>query len=299
MSSYFIEKTGDALHPDRFAPLPITPLMPTFGARIDGIDLTGDLSDEVRALLRQAWLTYGVIIFTGQQSLSSDQHLAAARIFGEPDFGSRMTEKLTPQVDLITTDAARPPLTNLFHSDNTTLEQPSFGTMIQIKECPPVGGNTSWVSTTKAYRCLSDSMKCYLEGMTAVHYWDNRGHREPAYLMNWDDETYFKKISENPQRRWPVVIEHPVSGEKSIYVNETYTTYIEGVHRYESEAMLGFLYSWLRIPEFYVSHHWSPNDVAVWDNFAVQHYALADYTEFRVNQRVTFVDPSHQLAAAR
>jgi hypothetical protein len=123
--------------------------------------------------------------------------------------------------------------------------------------------------------------------------------REPAYLMNWDDETYFKKITDNPQRRWPVVIEHPVSGEKSIYVNETYTTYIEGVHRYESEAMLGFLYSWLRIPEFYVSHHWSPNDVAVWDNFAVQHYALADYTEFRVNQRVTFVDPSHQLAAGR
>src|SRR4029450_4745512 len=172
MSSYFIEKTGDALHPDRFAPLPITPLMPTFGARIDGIDLTGDLSDEVRALLRQAWLTYGVIIFTGQKSVSSDKHLAAARIFGEPDFGSRMTEKLTPQVDLITTDAARPPLTNLFHSDNTTLEQPSCGTMIQIKKCPPAGGNTSWVSTTKAYRCLSDSMKCYLEGMTAVHYWD-------------------------------------------------------------------------------------------------------------------------------
>jgi len=296
VGTHFIEKVTDDLRPERFAPLQVTQLMPTFGARIAGVDLTAELSDEVRVLLRGAWLAYGVIVLTGQPKLTADQHMEAARIFGEPDFGSRLVEKLTPQVDLITTDAARPPVTNLWHSDNTTLEIPSLGTMIQIQDCPPVGGNTAWASTSKAYRCLSESMKRYLDGMMAVHYWDGRGRKEPVYLnSDWDAQTYFKKVSENPPRRWPVVIAHPITGEKALYVNETYTTYIEGLHRYESEAILNFLYSWIRMPEFCVSHNWAPNDVAVWDNFSVQHYGLADYTEYRVNQRVTFVQADTEV----
>jgi taurine dioxygenase len=290
MSSYFIEKPDPALDPERFAPLEVRQLMPHFGARIEGVDLTADLSDDLRALLRAAWLAYGVVIFTGQKTLGPDEHLAAASIFGTPDLGSRLVEKLTSQVDLITTDEARPPVTNLWHSDNTTLEAPSLGTMIQIQECPPVGGNTSWASTKKAYRCLSDHMKGYLEGLIAVHYWDGRGHRQPVYLNTmWDEAAYFKKVSENPPRRHPVVSEHPITREKALYVNETYTTYIEDLHRYESEAILNFLYSWIRMPEFYVTHNWAPNDVAVWDNFAMQHYGVADYTQHRTNQRVTFV----------
>ena len=148
-------------------------------------------------------------------------------------------EKLGPQVDVITTDGARPPVTNLWHSDNTTLEQPSLGTFIQIQECPPVGGNTSWANTAKAYRCLSPSMKQYVDGMTAVHYWDGRGYKEPAYLQaNWDHEKYSELVKNNPPRHWPIVSIHPITGEKALYVNETYTTYIEGVHRYESDAIL-------------------------------------------------------------
>jgi taurine dioxygenase len=291
MSSYFIEKAGDHVDPRQFAPLEVHQLMPTFGARIEGVDLTADLSDEMRALLRRAWLVYGVVVFAAQPKLSVDDHLHVASIFGTPDYGSRLVEKLTSQVDVITTDEARPPVTNLWHSDNTTLEVPSLGTMIQIQEGPPVGGNTSWASTTKAYRCLSDNMKRYLDGLTAVHYWDGRGHKAPAYLnANWDIETYAKKVAGNPPRKWPVVSTHPITGEKAIYVNETYTTYIEGVHNYESRAILDFLFSWIRLPEFYATHQWSRNDVAVWDNFSVQHYGVADYTQHRVNQRVTFVD---------
>ncbi|MBA4025332.1 MAG: taurine catabolism dioxygenase TauD [Gordonia sp.] len=290
MSNHFIEKIDDALHPECFAPLTVTQLMPTFGAKIEGIDLTSDLSDEVRAQLKRAWLTYGVVVFTGQNAFTSEQHLDVAGIFGTPDLGSPFVEKLTAQVDRITTDAARPPVTNLWHSDNTALENPSLGTLVQIQECPTVGGNTGWSSTAKAYRCLSEHMKAYLEDLTAVHYWDGHGHREPGYLSEWNEEKYVKRVIAHQPRHWPIVRVHPLTGEKSLYVNELYTTYIEGLHRYESDAILQFLYSWIRMPEFYLTHNWAPNDVVVWDNFSMQHYGLADYTDFRVNQRVTFVD---------
>src|SRR6478752_6852164 len=82
MSTNFIEKIDDDLLPERFAPLTVTQLMPNFGARISGVDLTADLSDDLRALLRQAWLTYGVVIFTDQQKLSGEQHLEIVTIFG-------------------------------------------------------------------------------------------------------------------------------------------------------------------------------------------------------------------------
>ena len=110
-----------------------------------------------------------------------------------------------------------------------------------------------------------------------------------VWYWNWDHEKYSELVKNNPSRRWPIVSIHPITGEKALYVNETYTTYIEGVHRYESDAILHFLYSWIRMPEFYTTHNWARNDIAVWDNFQVQHYGLADYTEFRVNQRVTFL----------
>ena len=285
----FAEEVPALLEPSRFLPLKVTPLMPTFGAEIEDIDLTAPLSDEVRTLLRNAWTAFGVVIFPGQPKLSIDQHLAVASIFGEPDTGSPFVEKATSQVDVITTDGNRPPVTNLWHSDNTTLAEPSIGTMIQIQDGPQVGGNTSWASTVKAYRCLSEPMKRYLDGVTAVHYWNARGHKEPTYLSQARDEAYHLDLLKNiPPRSWPIVRAHPVTGEKALYVNETYTTYIEGVHVYESKAILDFLYSWIRIPEFYVTHHWKANDVAVWDNFQVQHYGLADYKTHRVNQRVTF-----------
>lgn len=288
MSSHFIKAVADNLNPELYLPLKVTPLMPNFGAVIEDIDLTADLSADTRAKLREAWLRFGVVFFRKQPKLSADQQLAVASIFGTPDLGSPHVEKLTSQVDVITTDERRPPVTNLWHSDNTTLPTPSLGTLIQIQKCPPVGGNTSWACTRKAYDCMSDRMKGYLEGLIAVHHWDGRGYKEAVYLNKPLDEKYFNLVKKYPPREHPIVIEHPVTGEKSLYVNETYTTFIPGLHRYEGQAILEFLYSWIRMPEFYLTHHWQENDVAVWDNYTMQHYALADYQAERINQRVTF-----------
>lgn len=289
LGTQFIEATDPKLDASRYLPLQLTPVMPNFGARVTGIDLSRPQPEEVKARLREAWLNFGVLFFTGQtRAFTPDEQLRVAGIFGEPDTGSPMVEKATSQVDLITIDEKRPPLTNLWHSDNTTLPVPSLGTLIQIQVCPPVGGNTAWACTRKAYNCLSEGMKAYLADKEAVHYWDTRGTSDPVYLQNFDDAAYLERIRAYPPKSNPVVLTHPLTGEKSLYVNETYTRFIRGLHKYESRAILEFLYSWIRMPEFYTSHHWQENDVAVWDNFSMQHYAIADFTAKRVNQRVTF-----------
>lgn len=288
MTVFFINPVTESLRPKNFQPLHITPLMPNFGARIEGVDLTADLDETVKSKLREAWLRYGVIFFSKQKAFTPDQQLDVARIFGAPDRGSHMVEKAQPGVDVITIDEKRPPLTNLWHSDNTTEAMPSMGTMVQIQTCPEIGGNTAWSCARKAYTCLSEPMKIYLQDKVAVHYWDTRGQGDSNYLQSLADDRYLDKVRRYPPVEHPVIATHPITGEKSIFVNETNTRFMRHVHKYEGHAILQFLYSWIRMPEFCLFHHWEENDVAVWDNYSMQHYALADYTETRVNQRVTF-----------
>ncbi len=70
-------------------------------------------------------------------------------------------------------------------------------------------------------------------------------------------------------------------------VNANWTVSIDGLAWEESRALLRFLLDHVRSPEFQVRLHWNVGDVAFWDNRAVQHYAVADYTERRVMQRIT------------
>ena len=292
MSSEFIKPMNPLLAPERYAPLRLVPLMPHFGARIEGLDLTKDQPEEIKRTLREAFLRFGVLFFPNQKPVSPEQQIQLASIFGDPDPGSPFIPKIADGVDILITDRENPPYANLWHSDNTGLPHSSFGTLIQIQECPPVGGNTSWSSTRMSYSCLSDEMKTYLEKLQAYHYWDNRGQndRSPDGLRFDNDffETYFKRLKEMPPQIHPVVRRHPITGEPAIYVNETFTKAILGRHIYESKSTLEFLFAWNHIPEFHLVHHWQKNDIAVWDNFSMQHYALGDYTAYRVNQRVEF-----------
>lgn len=295
MSSEFIKTIDDTLSPDRFKPLCITPLMPGFAARVDNIDVSRPLSEDIKLKLREALLRFGVLFFENQEKLSTDAQIAFASVFGTPDDGSPFIAKIAKHVDILITDKQRPPYANLWHADNTGVPHSSFGTLIQIQECPPIGGNTAWSSARKAYECLSNEMKAYLDQLVAIHYWDNRGktnsHDDAKEEADFDK--YFDRIKTLYPQKHPVIMRHPITGSRSIFVNEVYTKYIKDRHAYEGDAILEFLFKWNKIPEFHVVHHWQKNDVAVWDNFSMQHYALADYEAFRVNQRVEFaIDPA-------
>ena len=60
----------------------ITPQSPTIGAEISGVDLSTDLPDDTIAAIRQALLDWKVVFFRDQE-VTTEQHLAFARAFGE------------------------------------------------------------------------------------------------------------------------------------------------------------------------------------------------------------------------
>ena len=273
------------------------PRMPNFAAWIEDVDLTRPLSDAVQAELRQALWDFEVIFFR-PQTITPQQHVALAKVFGPISAGSYFERKPgAPELEMIVSDKDRPPGIDNWHTDISWKPQPPLGTAIQITVTPPAGGNTCWMSTSKAYDWLSPGMQKYLQGLTAVHTWEVSGFREA--LGQRGDDALIAAIKAFKPVVHPVVRTNPDSGRKCIFVNADFTRNIQGVDRHEARGILNFLLEWMKKPEFMVHHQWEAGGIAVWDNRSTQHYALADYwPHHRVNQRATFDVPGTAAPAA-
>lgn len=155
----------------RYQHIEPVPRMPNFAAWIEGVDLTKPLSPAVQAELRQALFDFELIFFR-PQVISTQQHVALARVFGPLSSGSYFERKPgAPEVELIVSDREHPPAIDNWHTDISWKPNPPLGTAIQITPTPPAGGNTCWSSTSKAYDWLSPGMKTYIDGLSAVHSW--------------------------------------------------------------------------------------------------------------------------------
>ncbi|MDH3451190.1 MAG: TauD/TfdA family dioxygenase [Gammaproteobacteria bacterium] len=86
----------------------------------------------------------------------------------------------------------------------------------------------------------------------------------------------------------PVVIHHPDSGRRTLYVNPEYTVAIEGVPAQESSELLWALYAHTAQPQHTCRFTRTRRAVAVWDNRATWHRSMNDYDgELRLMHRVT------------
>ncbi len=85
-----------------------------------------------------------------------------------------------------------------------------------------------------------------------------------------------------------MVITHPESGRKALYVNPGFTLGFEGWTDDESRPLLDYLYRHAVKPEFTCRFHWQKGSLAFWDNRATWHYAANDYQgEHRLMHRIT------------
>ncbi|MGE0386809.1 MAG: TauD/TfdA dioxygenase family protein [Gammaproteobacteria bacterium] len=271
--------------------LRVSRYMPHFGAWIEGVDLAAPFDAETGAELRRAMLEHGVVFLRNQGRLTAQRHAELSHVIGNgPSAGNAYVAKHSehPGVELLVAEPDRRTGADRWHSDITWRATPPLATLIQLQELPPVGGDTIWASATMAWDWMSDALKRCIDGLTAVHalqlpYITPAQHADTEYL-----EAYLQRMRTTPPVEHPVVMRHPITGRKSLFVNETFTRAILGLNPIESDGLLRLLFNWLKRPEFLLRHKWEPDGIALWDNYAVQHYAVDDYgAARRVNQRVT------------
>jgi taurine dioxygenase len=266
----------------------LAPLSPTIGAEVDGIDLTGTLSEETLEGLKQAILDWKVLFFR-DQDITTEQHLAFARRFGDLEVHPFAPEKPGyPEVLAITHDRDSRGRENSWHSDVTWREFPSLGSILRCLECPPVGGDTLFADMYAAYEGLSADMKARIEGRTAMH---DFAHFRAAMRKQGRTEAEIEAVNRAyPMMEHPVARTHPETGRKALYVNRPFTQHIVGMDKVESDALLEHLYAQAAIPEYQCRFRWQPNSIAFWDNRSSQHYAASDYwPAVRRMERVTII----------
>ena len=258
-------------------------LTAALGAEVGGVDLGRPLAPETAAELRRALVEHGVIFFR-DQDLSPQQFWAFLENFGRPEIqeGLPMEGAGPEQVqtaDLLPTKHT----TAVWHADTTFLARPPVATALRALQLPPFGGDTCWSSMYAAYDTLSEPLRDMLDGLTAVHSIQPILGRMAEYA-----DVFANTVGKAnaPEQVHPVVLRHPETGRKALYVSEGWTTRVVELSPAESATLLALLFEHVKRPDLTLRWKWSPNDMAFWDNRAVQHYAVPDYSSERVMQRI-------------
>lgn len=251
------------------------------GAVIDGVDLCKPLSADAVTYIHQALLENGVVFFHGQP-LSNEQMKVFVSNFGKPipePFAKAEDMPEVSQSDLSRTKRS----TSVWHSDTTFVSEPPGMTALRAVQLPEVGGDTCWSCMYSAYEALSKPLRQMLDGLTAMH--------SMTPVLGRMGDTGLARAAANQRAHGneyvhPVISVHPVSGRKALFVNEGWVTRIVELTPAESAHILSLLFEHVKSPEFFMRWRWQTNDVALWDNRAVQHFAVPDYNTARVMQRV-------------
>ena len=171
---------------------------------------------------------------------------------------------------------------NYWHADDTYMARPGIGSVLRIAEVPSVGGDTVFSDMAVAYDNLDEELKAEIADLRAVHDCAPYAAVTPHYARHLDEIT-----ARYPPVEHPVVRTHPETGRPTLFVNAMWTTRVVGLDPEQSDALLLHLAAQATVPEYQCRIHWTPDMVLFWDNRAVQHYAVSDYTEPRLMIRST------------
>jgi taurine dioxygenase len=254
------------------------------GARIEGVFLAGGLDSAVAAAINDALLEHKVIFFRGQHHLDDDGHLRFAETLGTP------TSDPDPHVSVL--DSEHGGKVNVWHTDTTFALRPPKASILRAVTLPAWGGTTLWANTAAAYRQLPQSLRQLADGLWARHddVIDDTNLSPESVGMLPDGGTTQPEIRLAPtpfQTDHPVVQIHSETGEPALLLG-AHARRILNVSSEESRILFRLFQDRITRPEFSIRWSWEPGDVAMWDNRATQHYAVADYgDQHRLMRRVT------------
>ena len=275
--------------------LNIEPLHDDFGARVSGTAISDDLSDGDVALIRDAIDTYSFLCFP-DQDMTDEKQLALTRLFGEPEaehvtFGS--TGKVTyfgtvgnVQDDDSKRDSSHPKThyqtgNQLWHSDSSFREVPSFISILHAYEVPGEGGATEFASMRAGFARLAGDLRETIEPLHVIH--DYVFSRSQVAPVNPNHAASLPPVMHR------LVRENPANGLKNYYVG-SHARSIPGWSGIDSRHLLDDLLQHTTRPQEIYTHHWRAGDTAIWDNRCMLHRGTGyDADRWRRRMRQTRV----------
>lgn len=275
---------------------------PALGAEVHDVDLNRIMSssddaaiDEAVDSIYRALIEHQVLFFR-DQPLSPPAHAEFGRRLGELAVRHHSYATLPdhPDVAVLDWQPGDRPDASEWHSDMTFRSKPPFASILKAIIVPPVGGDTLWASMYSVYDSLDPGFRSDLEHLQVDH--DPGQFRNGAYAAGGNQGITDMLVSAG-SAVWPIVSHHPVTGRPYINVSESNSRWIIGTGAAESQRILSYLFDAINRPDHQVRLRWRPDTIAIWDNRASQHYAVADYSEYRRVMHRVAVDTDARLEA--
>lgn len=267
----------------------VRPIAGALGAEVLGIDLSRDLGSETFARIKRAYADHGVIFFR-DQTLTPEQHIAFAERWGAINV-NRFFKPVEGYPKIAEVRKEPDQTVNIgggWHTDHSYDLEPAMGSILYARDVPAVGGDTLFASMYLAYDNLSEGLKATLEGLKAWHSSRHTFGSVADQIESRQDGRVQNADLAKQDSLHPVVITHPLSGKKALYVNPTFTLRFDGWMQEESQPLLDYLYQHAARPEFSCRFQWRRGSIAFWDNRATWHLALNDYGgQRRLMHRIT------------
>lgn len=223
------------------------------------------------------------LIVIKDQNLSPQQYLDFTRVLGVPQiylqdnyhhpdfpeiFVSSNVNKEGEKVGVSGTG-------HYWHTDCQFQEAPLSFTAITPVIIPNTNRATSYIDMSMVYRNLPEDLKAIVDNKTLIHGANNRYKVTPNDIDKSLQQLIDYQYETSPVVKHPAVIEHPVTGEKILYVSSGFTMFVEGMNHEDSKETLKRLFDFIEQEKHIHIHHWDKGDLIVWDNRFLLHKSSA------------------------
>ena len=277
----------------------VEPLHADFGARISGLDLSGNLSELQLSEIHSAIDTYSLLCFP-DQAISDDNQLALTQRLGEAEaehvtLGKTGKTTYFGSVGNIDDDGIQQGNQHrdtryqsgnyLWHSDSSFRQQPSYVSIMYPHEVPEEGGATEFVSQRAAYQRLTKAEQNAYQEMTVIHdYVFSRTQTAPVDFCH---------AASLPPVKHPLIRTNSANQLKNLYIG-SHARSIVGLDGIESRRVIDRLLVNTTRPQDILSHYWQVGEVVIWDNRCVLHRGTGyDADRWRRQMRQTRVVGEH------
>lgn len=259
------------------------PLDATFGARVTGVQLAR-IDEATFAALYEAWLEYGLLVFS-DQFLTRPQQVKFARRFGPLEFDIAAISNVLEDGSLRPDDGSDDVMQVLkgnmgWHHDSTYMPVQAKGAVFTAERVPPTGGATGFADMHAAYEALDTPTRKRIENLRAHHslrhsqaqigHTGLRSASKKGFTAKGEYSGY--GFHDGPVSVRPLVKTHPETGRKNLIIGR-HAYDIVGLERDESQALLDQLVAFACQPPRLYYHDWRPGDAVVWDNRRLMHQA--------------------------
>jgi alpha-ketoglutarate-dependent taurine dioxygenase len=256
--------------------LQITPVAGRIGAEIRGLTLSGALDDFVMDAIRAALVRYKVLFFRDQQALDDAGQEAFAGRLGTP-FAHPTVRPVAGTRILLEFESKDGYASSSWHTDVTFIPAYPDASILRALIIPETGGDTLWANTATAYEELPHALKAMADCLRAIH---TNNYDYSAIYPNAPKDQGEKDLALLApvvfETEHPVVRVHPQSGERCLVLGHFFKQFV-GLSGADSQRLFGILQEHITQPENTVRWRWRKGDVAIWDNRATQHRAIADF----------------------